>query len=352
MIRNTRKQLEKSGYKFPQRVIENIDVILDAKHSCILGELNDYLENYYDSYKSYLSGEERHGYGLIRSVYHQRFVSSFASAYQTVKRRREALEALLDGDEERLRDLAEDLIEELGEEMDEDEILDSMRAAVERARTLVERELEVLRHLEEELIPYSRAVTAADDPKLREIQQQVQKLREEGRKVLVFSKFTDTVDVVRDFLKQWLGAERIGTYTGRGGEIWDFHLKDWRVCDKETVRRALEKQVDVLVCSEAASEGLNLQAASAVVNVDMPWNPARVEQRIGRVDRIGQTASVVKVVNVWYPDTYEARMYRVLFERQHIWWIIVGPASGIIAQRLAEAFEGNLGGHSLAGSYL
>jgi len=105
--------------------------------------------------------------------------------------------------------------------------------------------------------------------------------------------------------------------------------------------------VDVLVCSDAASEGLNLQAASAVVNVDMPWNPAKVEQRIGRVDRIGQTADVVKVVNVWYPDTYEARMYRVLFERQHIWWIIVGPASGIIAQRLVEAFEGGLRGAEL-----
>lgn len=347
MIRNTRKQLEKTGYKFPERKIENKDVILDAKHAGILGELNDYLENYYDAYKSYLSGDERHGYGLIRSVYHQRFVSSFASAYQTVKRRREALEALLDGDEERLRKLASDLIEDLGEDVDEDELLDTMRAAVERARTLVERELEILGRLEESLIPYSRAVTAADDPKLREIQQVVQKLREEGRKVLVFSKFTDTVDVVRDFLSQWLGADRIGTYTGRGGEIWDSHLKEWRVCDKETVRKALEKQVDVLVCSEAASEGLNLQAASAVVNVDMPWNPARVEQRIGRVDRIGQTASVVKVVNVWYPDTYEARMYRVLFERQHIWWIIVGPASGIIAQRLVEAFEGNLGGQRL-----
>jgi hypothetical protein len=53
------------------------------------------------------------------------------------------------------------------------------------------------------------------------------------------------------------------------------------------------------------------------------------------------------VVNVWYPESYEARMYRVLFERQHIWWIIVGPASGIIAQRLTEAFEGNLGGQAL-----
>ena len=74
------------------------------------------------------------------------------------------------------------------------------------------------------------------------------------------------------------------------------------------------------------------------MHVDMPWNPARVEQRIGRVDRIGQTVDVVKVVNVWHPEPYEARMYCVLFERQHIWWIIAGPSSGIIAQRLVEVF--------------
>jgi hypothetical protein len=257
------------------------------------------------------------------------------------------LEALLEGDEERLLKLASDMMEDVSDDVDEEELLEAMRAAVERARGLVEKELEKLRSLESCLVPYSRAVTAADDPKLREIQRVVQELRDEGRKVLVFSKFTDTVDVVRDFLTQWLGPDRIGTYTGRGGEVWDSRLKRWQICEKEDVRRALEKQVDVLVCSEAASEGLNLQAASAIVNVDMPWNPAKVEQRIGRVDRIGQVASVVKVVNVWYPDTYEAKMYRVLFERQHIWWIIVGPANSIIAQRLVEAFEGGLSGQTL-----
>ncbi|MBT0160124.1 DEAD/DEAH box helicase family protein [Candidatus Bathyarchaeota archaeon A05DMB-2] len=347
LIRNTRERLKKAGYRFPERRIVNRDVVLDGKHADLLSELNDYLANYYDVYRSFLRGDERRGFGLIRAVYHQRFVSSFASAYQTVKRRREALEALLEGDEERLLKLVSDMMEDFGEDADEEDVLEAVRAAVERARGLVERELEKLRGLEASLVPYSRAVTAADDPKLREIQRVVQELREEGRKVLVFSKFTDTVDVVRDFLGQWLGADRVGTYTGRGGEVWDSQLKAWRVCEKEEVRRALEKQVDVLVCSEAASEGLNLQAASAVVNVDMPWNPARVEQRIGRVDRIGQSADVVKVVNVWYPDSYEARMYRVLFERQHIWWIIVGPASGIIAQRLVEAFEGGLSGASL-----
>ncbi len=347
VIRNTRKQLEKLGYRFPRRVIENRDVQLGTRHAEILDGLNDYLKNYYNAYKSFLSDDERYGFGLIRSVYHQRFVSSFASAYQTIRRRREALEALLSGDEERLRELALDLVEDFSDNVDEEDVLEAMLVEVKKAKDLIEQELHLLRGLEERLLPYSRAVSAGDDPKLQEIQRVVQELREEGRKVLVFSKFTDTVDVVRDFLSQWLGADRVGTYTGRGGEVWDSQDKAWKVVEKEDVRRALERQVDVLVCSEAASEGLNLQAASAVVNVDMPWNPARVEQRIGRVDRIGQRADVVKVVNVWYPDTYEARMYRVLFERQHIWWVVVGPASGIIAQRLVEAFEGGLSGAEL-----
>ena len=347
MIRNTRERLKKAGYKFPERKIKNVDVVLDEKHASLLAELNDYLANYYDAYLSFLKGDERRGFGLIRAVYHQRFVSSFAAAYKTVKRRREALEALLEGDEERLLELASEMIEDVGEDVDEEELVYIMRRAVERARDLIERELEKLRSLESSLSVYSNVATAGDDPKLRAIRRVVEELRAEGRKVLVFSKFTDTVDIVRDFLSQWLGPDRVATYTGRGGEVWDSRLGCWRVCDKEFVSRALEKQVDVLVCSDAASEGLNLQAASAVVNVDMPWNPAKVEQRIGRVDRIGQTADVVKVVNVWYPDTYEARMYRVLFERQHIWWIIVGPASGIISQRLVEAFAEGLGGESL-----
>jgi superfamily II DNA or RNA helicase len=346
MIRNTRERLKKDGYRFPERVVENVDVVLDERHADLLAELDDYLQNYYDAYMSYLRGDEGRGFGLIRAVYHQRFVSSFAAAYYTVKRRREGLEALLAGDEERLRELAEEMLEDVGEEIDE-ELLESMKITVERVRSLVEKELGKLKILESSLAIYSSAASAGADPKLRTIRSVVEKLLSEGRKVLVFSKFTDTVDIIRDFISQWLGPIKVGTYTGRGGELWDPVENCWRVCEKELVSRALEKQVDVLVCSDAASEGLNLQAASSVVNVDMPWNPAKVEQRIGRVDRIGQTADAVKVVNVWYPDTYEARMYRVLFERQHIWWIIVGPASGIIAQRLVEAFEGGLRGAEL-----
>ena len=342
MIRNTRSRLESKGYRFPKREISNVDVNLERRHAKLLNDLDNYLSRYYDAYLNFLKGNERRSFGLVKAVYHQRFVSSFAAAYHTVKRRREALESLIRGEEEKLLELAAEIAEEAGEDVDEEEIILAMKRAVSRARSLINREIGELRNLESRLLPYSSASTAADDPKLREIRRVAQRLRSEGRKTLIFSKFTDTVTIIRDFLSQWLGPERIATYTGRGGEIWDPKTGEWRLCDKEFVSSALEKQVDVLVCSDAASEGLNLQAASAIVNVDMPWNPAKVEQRIGRVDRIGQKAAVVKVVNVWYPDTYEAKMYRVLFERQHIWWIIVGPASGIISQRLMEAFAGGL----------
>jgi superfamily II DNA/RNA helicase len=54
------------------------------------------------------------------------------------------------------------------------------------------------------------------------------------------------------------------------------------------VIRKARREIRVLLCSDAASEGLNLQVASALINYDLPWNPARVEQRIGRIDRIGR----------------------------------------------------------------
>jgi len=340
MIRNTRDRLRSAGYRFPERIILNHDVSLDEGHPAyrLLIDLNEYLTDYYDQYMSFLKGEGRRGFGLIRSVYYQRFVSSFAAAFHTVRRRRESLEALLRGDEQRLLDLASEMLEGIDEDVDEEDLVDMMREAIERARGLVESEVEKLKELESKLVGYSSATIGSEDPKLREVRRVIGDLLSEGRKVLVFSKFTDTVDIIRDFISPWLGADRVGTYTGRGGEIWDSESRAWRSCEKEDVRRALEGKIDVLVCSDAASEGLNLQAASGVVNVDMPWNPAKVEQRIGRADRIGQIAENVRVVNVWYPETYEAKMYRVLFDRRQIWWVIVGPASGIIAQRLVEAF--------------
>jgi hypothetical protein len=88
----------------------------------------------------------------------------------------------------------------------------------------------------------------------------------------------------------------------------------------------------MLLCTEAASEGLNLQTCSMLMNYDMPWNPMRVEQRIGRIDRIGQEAEQVEVINYYYEDTVEARIHQRLGQRigSFIW--VVGPLQPILAQ--------------------
>jgi len=88
----------------------------------------------------------------------------------------------------------------------------------------------------------------------------------------------------------------------------------------------------VLLCTEAAAEGLNFQFCGALVNYDMPWNPMRVEQRIGRIDRLGQRHSVIRIFNLYYDDTVEADIYSVLGERIGSFEGVVGPLQPILAK--------------------
>jgi len=92
----------------------------------------------------------------------------------------------------------------------------------------------------------------------------------------------------------------------------------------------------VLVCTDAAAEGLNFQFCGALVNFDSPWNPMRIEQRIGRVDRLGQVFSRIAVVNLMYEDTVETDVYRVLRSRIHLFTSIVGPLQPILAEMPAR----------------
>jgi hypothetical protein len=88
------------------------------------------------------------------------------------------------------------------------------------------------------------------------------------------------------------------------------------VVEREAItQRFLRGAIDVLVCTDAAAEGLNLQTADMLINFDLPWNPMTVEQRIGRLDRIGQTHAVVQVCNLCYPGSAEEIVYGRLLAR-------------------------------------
>src|SRR5438309_1636968 len=112
--------------------------------------------------------------------------------------------------------------------------------------------------------------------------------------------------------------------SGRGGERWQ--EGKWVTVSKETIKTAFRssQEVKVLLCTESASEGLNLQTCGVLINYDMPWNPMRVEQRIGRIDRIGQTYERVWIRNYFYGDTVEALVYQRLGDRIDWFQTVIG----------------------------
>jgi hypothetical protein len=121
-------------------------------------------------------------------------------------------------------------------------------------------------------------------------------------------------------------------FSGRGGEILT-PAGDWQVITREaTKKRFRDGLAEIMVCTDAAAEGLNFQFCGALVNYDMPWNPMRVEQRIGRIDRLGQEHPEIRIVNLHYQDTVEADVYDALRHRINLFQSFVGRLQPILAR--------------------
>ena len=131
---------------------------------------------------------------------------------------------------------------------------------------------------------------------------QLESDRAEGDKVIVFSYFRATLE----YLRERLDGDGIRATVLHGGK----QNKNEIVLEFRS-----SPAIDVLLSSEVGSEGIDLQFARIVINSDLPWNPMRVEQRIGRIDRLGQRAEKIHVLNLFYQDTIDARIYERLFKR-------------------------------------
>ena len=130
-------------------------------------------------------------------------------------------------------------------------------------------------------------------------------------------------------------------FSGRGGEVRSTDGTWTSIRRDEVKRRFKDGRCEVLVCTDAAAEGLNFQFCGALVNYDMPWNPMRVEQRIGRIDRLGQRFSNIRIINLHYEDTVEADVYCALRSRISIFENVVGGLQPILA-RLPQIIEASV----------
>jgi ERCC4-related helicase len=153
---------------------------------------------------------------------------------------------------------------------------------------------------------------------------------------MVFTQYTDTMDFLRDYLAEQLGYDVL-CFSGRGGELRN-QDGSWRIVSRDEVKRLFrEREGEVLLCTDAAAEGLNFQFCGALVNYEMPWNPMRIEQRIGRIDRLGQENHQIRVLNLHYRKTVETDVYMALRDRIGLFSRFVGKLQPILA-RLPQSF--------------
>ncbi len=160
-----------------------------------------------------------------------------------------------------------------------------------------------------------------EDSKRSRLNDVVAELREQGHAhILMFTQFRDTQIWLRDYLRQ--GGHYVAELYGQDGALGDRsdRLSEFR-----------KQPSGVLICTETASESLNLQFCTAVVNYDIPWNPMTLEQRAGRIDRIGQKRRTVDVVNLFYTGTAEHDAYEAVARRFESIRANVGEYPPIIA---------------------
>ena len=132
---------------------------------------------------------------------------------------------------------------------------------------------------------------------------------------IIFSQYYDSAHFVAESLSRDLSGIRIGLYAG-GDKSGVFENGLFTRLEKDEIKASVKKrELKILVGTDAASEGLNLQTLSTLINLDLPWNPTRLEQRKGRIQRIGQISNCVKIFNMRYKDSVEDKVHKALSNR-------------------------------------
>ncbi len=321
--RNTRDLLRgyfQKGFmttRVAERKVEDRFMAMTKEERAIYDDVEDYIASAYRR----ASKGKRAAVGFVMTIYRRRLASSFAALRETLHRRSDAI-AL--GEHTDFPDLDEDLPDDdmADEPIEADEAL-----ALERKAFAIEQKAEIdqlLRKIER-LQP---------DSKLGKLKSILRELRGLAHyKVMIFTQYTDTMDFLRDALLNDVDEEwSLLCFSGRGGEKpntsgeWDGISRD------EARQRFRDGKADILLCTDAAAEGLNFQFCGAVINYDMPWNPMRVEQRIGRIDRLGQENETIRIVNMHYEETIETDIYRALRDRIELFQSVVGRLQPILAR--------------------
>ena len=345
-VRNTRKSLSEMGYKFPNRKLVSVSIPNSMEIELFYDQVNNYLSHKCFSVEEILYPDRKISIGFVRVNYQQRVASSLYSCKKSLERRLEKLNNLKENLNKYLyakvaffnnpTSLDENELEDLLEEGYDDTFnVNFSKINIEAIKRAIAIESTSISPL------LKRATSLLEEHKDLKVLESInlaQKCLEGNDKVLVFSRYTDTIDsLLQEFCNTGLDNKyRYGVYTGSKSCIISKGKET--PCDKNDLKRGLfSGEISIVFCSDAASEGLNLQAARILINVDVPWTPARLEQRVGRIARLGQIADEVEIHNVWYPNSIEARMYQRIQKRLENSNLAIGEFPDVVAKNIRKA---------------
>ncbi len=306
---------------FPERRAYTVTYELSDLEAALYEQVTSYVREEFNRAEK-LDKDRKGTVGFALTVLQRRLASSPEAIYQSLRRRRERLEARLR--EEKLMkrgrdvDIEEDIFKDLpgfdeeawedyddAPETESEQTEEQVSDAASAARTIAELELEIARLSELEKLA-DKVRHSGQDRKWTELsrllQDQAEMFDADGRrrKLVIFTEQRDTLNYL---------TEKIRTLLGKHESVVSIHggiNRDQRRAVQASFVQ--DKDVLVLVATDAAGEGINLQRAHLMINYDLPWNPTRLEQRFGRIHRIGQT-EVCHLWNLVSDQTREGEVY-------------------------------------------
>ena len=333
---------------FPERRAYTTNYKLSDPEAALYAAVTDYVKNEFAKADQLADGGRKGTVGFALTALQRRLASSPEAIYQSLKRRRHKLTRRVE--EEKLRQRGQLLAETLGpngfnnvpediwesdDALSPDDYENFEEAVVDQAtaaQTIQELEAEIiiLEGLEEQA---RQVVHSGQDRKWDELSKLLQNTPEmhdadgRQRKLIIFTEHRDTLNYLSVKIRGLIGNEEAVVMIHGGVK------REERRKVQEMFRN--DPAVRVLVATDAAGEGVNLQNANLMVNYDLPWNPNRLEQRFGRIHRIGQT-EVCHLWNMVANETREGDVFQRLFEKLEVERAALG---GRVFDILGEVFE-------------
>lgn len=300
---------------FPERIAYTVDYDLSPAESRLYQAVTEYVQEEFNRADN-LNNERKSTVGFALTILQRRLASSPEAIYQSLKRRRERLEHRLT--EERLgkraaeynidfSDFDEDDLPADEQENMEERVVDHASAAATIAE--LEAEIQTLKQLEKMA---NDVRMSGVDRKWEELSRLLQDNEEmfgengQREKLIIFTEHRDTLNYLTGKIRSLFGSDE-SVVTIHGGM-----LREERRKAEELFKQ--DKVVRILIATDAAGEGINLQRAHLMINYDLPWNPNRLEQRFGRIHRIGQT-EVCTLWNLVADETREGYVFQRLFQK-------------------------------------